>query len=132
MAARYLIDTDWAIHYLDGHPAITERLLNLSAGGLAVSIISFAELYEGILYPRKANQTEEAFENFKRGVRIVGIDDSVCRIFAQQRGKLRRSATLIDDFDLMIGATALRHGLTLLTNNRRHFERIHGLDVESL
>jgi tRNA(fMet)-specific endonuclease VapC len=39
---------------------------------------------------------------------------------------------MIGDCDLLIGATALRHNLTLLTNNRRHFERIDGLRMESV
>jgi predicted nucleic acid-binding protein len=38
---------------------------------------------------------------------------------------------VIGDFDLVIGATALRHKFTLLTNNRRHFEAIEGLRIES-
>ena len=39
---------------------------------------------------------------------------------------------LIGDFDLLIGATALQHDLTLMTNNRRHFDRIEGLRLESV
>jgi tRNA(fMet)-specific endonuclease VapC len=38
---------------------------------------------------------------------------------------------LIGDVDLFIAATALQHGVTVLTNNRRHFERIPGLSIES-
>jgi predicted nucleic acid-binding protein len=38
---------------------------------------------------------------------------------------------MVGDFDLLIGATGLRHGLTVLTNNRRHFELIEGLPIES-
>jgi predicted nucleic acid-binding protein len=32
----------------------------------------------------------------------------------------------------MTGVTARQHDLTLLTNNRRHFENIEGLRIESL
>ena len=39
---------------------------------------------------------------------------------------------ITSDFDLLIGMTARRHQLTLLTNNRRHFENIEGLRIESL
>ena len=38
----------------------------------------------------------------------------------------------VSDFDLMIGATALQHDIPLLTNNRKHFEDIGGLQIESL
>jgi len=38
---------------------------------------------------------------------------------------------MVGDFDLLIGATGLRYGLTVLTNNLRHFELIEGLPIES-
>ena len=38
----------------------------------------------------------------------------------------------VGDCDLLSGATALHHDLIILTNNRRHFERIEGLRIESL
>ncbi|MGH7961054.1 MAG: type II toxin-antitoxin system VapC family toxin [Candidatus Binatia bacterium] len=62
----------------------------------------------------------------------VGVDDETCRIFGKERGRLRKAGKSIADFDLLIGATALRHGLTLLTNNSRHFSRIQGLRLESI
>jgi tRNA(fMet)-specific endonuclease VapC len=48
MTARYLIDTNWVIHYLDGHEDIVRRLKELQPKGLGLSVISLAELYEGI------------------------------------------------------------------------------------
>lgn len=50
MKLSYLIDTDWAIHYLNGHRDIIERLKTLKKDGIAISVISLAELYEGIYY----------------------------------------------------------------------------------
>jgi len=43
----YLVDTDWIIDHLSGVTAVTTRLTELGPAGLAVSIISLAELYEG-------------------------------------------------------------------------------------
>ena len=65
------------------------------------------------------------------GIEIVDVDWEICRIFARERGRLRAAGMPIPDFDLMIGATALRYNLTLLTNNRRHFERLTGLQIIS-
>ena len=64
--------------------------------------------------------------------RLLELDEETCRIFGRERARLRSAGMLIGDMDLLIGATALRHGLTLLTNNRRHFERIEGLAIESV
>lgn len=63
---------------------------------------------------------------------LVGIDEETAKIFGRERGRLRAAGMIIGDLDLLIGATALQHTLTLLTNNRRHFERIDGLRIESL
>jgi tRNA(fMet)-specific endonuclease VapC len=54
-----------------------------------------------------------------------------CQVFGRERGRFRAARRLIADFDLLIGATALRHDLTLLTNNRRDFEATQGLAIES-
>jgi tRNA(fMet)-specific endonuclease VapC len=60
------------------------------------------------------------------------IDEETSKIFGKERGRLRAAGLMIGDCDLLIGATALRHNLTLLTNNRRHFERIEGLHMKSV
>jgi tRNA(fMet)-specific endonuclease VapC len=49
--------------------------------------------------------------------------------FAQIRGQLRRQGQLIGDMDVLIAATALHHGLVLVTANRRHFDRVPNLMV---
>ena len=131
MTGSYLVDTDWAIHYLNGQTAITARLQTLEPNGLALSIISLAELYEGVLYSTKPAENEQALKDFLAGVQLVGVDEATARRFGQERGRLRAAGQLIGDADLLIGATALTQGLTLLTNNRRHFERLEGLIIES-
>ena len=45
----YLVDTDWAIDYLNGQDRTRERLEKLKDSGLGLSIISLAEVYEGHL-----------------------------------------------------------------------------------
>lgn len=44
-----LLDTDWAIHYLNNNSQVMRRLDSLRPDGIAISIISIAELYEGIV-----------------------------------------------------------------------------------
>jgi predicted nucleic acid-binding protein len=65
-------------------------------------------------------------------VSLVGIDEEICKLFGKERGRLRAEGKRIGDFDLLIGATARQHELTLLTNNRRHFENIEGLRIENV
>lgn len=132
MTPAYLVDSDWIIHYLHGQSQIVAKLQELQERGLAVSLISLAELYEGVYYSRDPEGNERHLTDFLRGVSVVGIDEETCRIFGRERGRLRAEKKIIGDFDLMIGSIALRHELMLLTNNRKHFERIEGLRMESL
>lgn len=131
MTVRYLIDTDWAIHWLNGRPEIVRRLSELQPEGLALSVVSLAELYEGIYYSTNPERNERVLNDFLRAVVIMGIDQETCRVFGKERGRLRAAGKTMSDFDLLIGATALRLNLAVLTNNRRHFEMIEGLRLVS-
>jgi len=97
-----------------------------------MSMVSLAELYEGIYYSRNPAKDEAVLRDFVRGVGVLGIDEEVTRIFGRERGRLRRLGRTVGDLDLLIGATAIRHNLTLLTNNRRDFERLEKLRIVSV
>ena len=129
---QYLLDTDWVIHCLHGVPRVTARLEQLLPEGIGLGIVSMAELYQGVLFSTDPQANERALRELLAGIDIVALDDEVCRIFARERGRLRAAGTPIGDFDLLIGATTLRHDLTLLTNNRKHFERVQGLSIVSV
>lgn len=131
-STSFLVDTDWVIDHLNGVGAATQRLRELEPQGLAVSIISVAELWEGVLFSRDRKRTEAMFRQFIENMVVVGIDDETCQRFGQVRGTLRKKGKLVGDLDLLIAASSLRHNLILLTNNRRHFENIDGLRIESL
>lgn len=128
----YLVDSDWVIRWFRGHQAVTQRLASLHTRGLAISIITLAEVYEGVYRAQNPAAHEAAIADFLRWVDVLEVTEATCRHFAQQRARLRRQNELIGDFDLLIAATALEHNLVVLTNNRRHFERVNGLQVESV
>jgi tRNA(fMet)-specific endonuclease VapC len=133
MILSHLIDTDWIIHYLHGHGEIVKELISLSKkNGLAISIVSLAELYEGIYYSTDPLGNENALEEFLTGVSILGVDDEICKIFGRERGRLRKKNKIVSDFDLLIGSTCLNYNLTLLSSNRKHFEMIEGLQIYPL
>jgi len=127
----FLIDTDWVIDHFNGVTHVTLRLKELQPRGLGLSVVSAGELWEGAYFSRDAKQSQETLEEFLSGVDVLGLDEEICKRFGQLRGSMRKRGQTIGDFDLLIAATALRHKLTLLTNNRKHFESIAGLEIES-
>jgi tRNA(fMet)-specific endonuclease VapC len=127
MTARYLVDTDWAIHYLHGNQDIIRTLRRIASEGIALSMISVAELYEGVYYSRTPEDNERALGEFLSGIELIPVTEEIAKRFGKERGRLRAAKRMIGDFDLLIGTTALVHDLTLLTNNRRHFTHIRGV-----
>ncbi len=123
----HLIDSDWVADWLKGYRAAVQLLSSLPQDGLAISIITYAEVYEGIYFGRNPEQHEAIFRQFLRGVTVLPISRAVARRFAHVRGTLRAQGQLILEPDLLIAATALTHQLTLATRNRSHFERVPGL-----
>jgi tRNA(fMet)-specific endonuclease VapC len=51
----------------------------------------------------------------------------VAKRYALIRGELAQKGLPVDQPDLFIAATALYHDLTLVTNNRKDFERVPSL-----
>ncbi len=132
MKLSYLIDTDWIIHYLNGNRDIIDKVRSVEKGGLAASVVSLAELYEGIYYSTNPAGNEKTLEDFLGGVSILSIQDEICKVFGKERGRLRQAKKMIGDFDLLIASTCLYHKLTLLTNNRKHYEVVDHLSLLGL
>src|SRR5207237_5116099 len=70
-----------------------------------------------------------SFRQFLAPFTLLTLNDPIMERFAEIRSYLRRRGELISDFDILIGATALHHDLTLLTYNTRHFKRIPDLKL---
>jgi tRNA(fMet)-specific endonuclease VapC len=125
----HLIDSDWVADYLKGYRAAVQLLTGLPPDGLSISIITYGEVYEGIYFGHAPKQHEADFLRFVRGVTVLPVSRLVARRFARIRGTLRAQGALIPAPDLLIAATALTYDLTLVTRNRRHFDRITGLTL---
>ena len=125
----YLIDTDWVIDFLKGKNETVDTLVSMEKMGLAISVISLAELYEGIYSSENQTKKMNGLNNFLSGVKVFTIDDEIAKIFGKQRQALIKTGRLIDNFDLLIASTCLFYDLTLMTNNINHFEKIEGLKL---
>lgn len=128
----YLVDTDWIILHFRGNNRVARRVEEFIPDGIGISVVSMGELYEGVYKASDPASHERDLRVILSEIAVIDIDDETCRIFGRERGRLRAANDLIGDTDLWIGATAMRHGLTLLTNNRQHFERLPGLRIVSV
>lgn len=123
----YLVDTDFVVDYLKGKLQVVDTLNTLVEKGLAISIITYGEIYEGIYFGKNPKSAEKGFLAFLRVVDILLLNRTVMKRFALIRGDLRQKGKLIGDPDILIAATAIVHGLALLTRNKKDFQKIKGL-----
>jgi tRNA(fMet)-specific endonuclease VapC len=128
----YLIDTDIVIDHLAGDQTVSTLLLNtLGPSGIAISIITYTEVYAGILRSPTRKQAEGGFRQLLRSVTVLPVTKTVARQNAAirvdllQRGKNTRQRA----FDLLIAATAITHRLTLVTRNRADYHDVAGLTL---
>ena len=126
---KYLVDSDYVADYLKGRPTATELLGVLFQDGMAMSIITFAEVYEGIYYGYNRTHYTQIFQRFLHGVTVLGITRSIAKQYARMRGELGRKGQLIDQPDLFIAATATHHHLILVTRNVKDYQRIPNLKL---
>jgi predicted nucleic acid-binding protein len=127
----YLLDTDWAIEAISGNVDLLNQLQMLAGGQISISWVTIAELFDGAYRSNNPSARLARIEQFTHRYPVLYPNDYVAMEFAALRVDLRRRGNLIEDFDLVIAATALHYDLTLLTFNRRHFERIPDLRLYS-
>ncbi|MGB8646526.1 MAG: PIN domain-containing protein [Anaerolineae bacterium] len=120
----YLLDTDTCIFWLRGHSVVREHINSVGPQEMALSIITLAELRYGAAVSARPQNNHEAIENLVRFLPIINLDTEIVRVYGETKGQLRKEGALIEDFDLLIAATSVAHGLTLVTNNTAHFSRI--------
>ena len=120
----YLLDTNICIHFLRQHPGIIKRIGQCRENEIAISIITLAELQFGAYNSSQVVNNIRRIEFFLERTQLLDLTPKTTGIFAIIKASLRKSGNIIDDFDILIGATAIENDLTLVTDNERHFSRI--------
>ncbi len=126
---KYLVDTDWIIDGLANKSDAITALRTLARDGIAVSIVSFAELYEGAYGSQNPQGEIARIQQFLTSYPVINLSDVITDRFGQARAQLRSQGRLIPDLDLLIGVTATVNNLTVMTRNVRHFGRIPGVVI---
>jgi predicted nucleic acid-binding protein len=127
----YLIDSAWVIDHLAADPAAQDLLGRLAGEGIAVSVVTYMEAHEGCLRSPSPRTALERLGAFVSAVPILPFGPQVAERCSALRAELRVRGRRVNNraLDLIVAATALHHGLTLVTRNVRDYRDIPGLDV---
>lgn len=130
MPAGYLLDSDVCIEALKKRGAWLMNLLNaIRHDGVAISVVTYGEVLEGVLYSQHRAVHMQRWREFSRALDLVNITPEIAEIWADIRGGLRRRGMVTPDNDLLIASTALYFDMRIVTFNGRHFNRVDGLRV---
>lgn len=130
----YLFDTNILLELTARKPnrSVTARLARLSTGAYNTSSIVLMEIRHGTA---RHPDPDEAWRKVEEVIlpKLTVIDFSVKEALraGDIDAALRQRGRTPPRLDLMIGATALEHGLTLVTGNVRDFQEIEGLKIEN-
>lgn len=127
-----LLDTDALSAVLRRNPVVVVRAQDYLRihRCLVFSIITRYEILRG-LKAKGATRQQEAFDRFCAANTILSLADAVVVQAAEIYADLYQRGELIGDADILIAATAIVEGRSLVTNNERHFERIKGLNIDN-
>jgi predicted nucleic acid-binding protein len=131
----FLFDTDAISELLRPRPAMAyiQWLKNVPREEQFTSAIVIGELYKGA-YRSQARKRHLANieQRIIPAVTVLPYDTGTAKVFGKIRAFLEKAGAVLPDADLQIAATALGHGLELVTGNLRHFSRIDGLKLNTI
>lgn len=121
----HLLDTEVASDVIKGRsPALEAKLAEIPPDRICVSVVTRAELLYGLKRLPPSHRLHLGVRRFLQIVRVPAWDAEAADHYAEIRHQLTREGRPIGEMDMMIAAQALALGAVLVTNNRRHFERI--------
>ena len=127
---QYLLDTNICIFFLRGNTTIKEKCLSVGRNNLFISEMTVAELRYGAENSKDPDKSNKSVDNFINGITIVPIYSAI-KLYAKEKVRLRKiGKPMNDEFDLLIGVTAVDNELVLVTNNIKDFKNINNLTIE--
>lgn len=126
---KYLLDTNIYIFYLKGKFNLDRKIAEISLKNCYISEITVAELKFGVENSQRVDKNKATLNTFLSQIQVLSISKAL-DTYAIEKSRLRKSAILIDDFDLLIGATATTYQMVMVTNNTNHFSRISNIQLE--
>lgn len=128
---QYLLDTNICIFFLRGKLNLDEIIRSKGLANCFISELTVFELKYGAENSENPKKSHEAVDRFVKGLSIIPIYGCIKK-YAEVKVCLRKNGTpMHDEFDLIIGVTALANKLTLVTDNSKDFKHIENLKLEN-
>jgi len=126
---KYLLDTNICAYFLNGKFNLEEKIEEVGFENCVVSEITIAELKYGVEKSTLKEKNRKTLETFQTKFDVIPIFPAL-DIYAKEKARLKTKGKILDDFDLLIGSTAIFNNLTLITKNISDFDRLEDIKIE--
>ena len=126
----YMFDTDTVSFFMKDNPkGVRIKAAKHDKDEFCISAITYAELMFG-LKRNYSQQLDFWLHEVINKFRMIAFGESSSVIYGDIRTALEKSGSPLDNMDMLIAASALSEGATLVSHNIKHFSKIKGLKVE--
>lgn len=126
---KYLLDTDTCIFLFRNVGSVAERLKAVGINNCCISEITKAEILAGLHLSTRSEKQKAAARCFLESVGTVPVTNAI-ELYASEKARLMKAGLGIEDFDLLIGCTAIQSNCIMVTHNTAHLSRITGIVCE--
>ena len=128
---QYLLDTNICVFFLRGKLNLDELIREKGTENCIISELTVFELKYGAENSENKKKYHQAVAKFITGLTVIPIYGIVEK-YAEEKVRLRNNGTpMHDEFDLIIGLTAIVNNLTLVTDNVKDFKHLNKLKIEN-
>ena len=128
---RYLLDTNICVSFLRGKLDFKQFVTGAWRDCCCISEVTVLELRYGAENSNNPQKHHHAVDMFLSGLSVIPIVKAI-NIYAQEKVRLRKIGTpLHDEFDLIIGVSAIANGMVLVTDNVKHFKNLSDIKLEN-
>lgn len=128
---QYLLDTNICIYLLKDLFGLVEKIEAIGINNFFISEITIAELKFGAENSAFPEKNAQKISQIQQIFTVIPIFSSL-DVYAKEKARLKKEGRILDDFDLLIGATAIHNNLTLITRNVSDFERLKAIEIEQI
>ena len=125
---KFLLDTTVCIALIRGNKKVLEKIYENGEENCYVSEMTIAELFYGASKSGRSSHFQDV-KNIIDAFEVLPIFPCL-RTYGGVKSYLESKGLRIDEFDLLIGATALDNSMILVTHNTKHFNRIPNVKIE--
>lgn len=128
---HYVLDTDICIYAMKGtYPSLEEQFARRTPEVISIPAVVTAELLYGVEHSDSPETNQRVLEQFLDPFDVLPFTGSDAESYARIRESLEEIGSILAANDLLIAATCLSRGDTLVTHITSEFSRVEGLSIE--